>query len=235
MNCSCNNLEAFNTSSMEERSETPVLLIYKVTSTTSTTSHSAQSETTYHVRMSKDVKELSIKRSNTAGKITMSMKKGRNHEVNERKGKLPSSLGPKSSLQQKLETTTGSKRIIPESTSLTTHGAEKSNYDNQAYWTEILQTNGGLDLLAQASQDYSGAVSYPFPQTAQQVVVWIQRRASRRNRRMVPKNECTGSQLQNMGRSVPVHSPNQRRKPREYSTYQNHCTLQLHDRRMLPE
>ena len=147
---------------MEERSETPVLLIYKVTSTTSTTSHSAQSETTYHVRMSKDVKELSIKRSNTAGKITMSMKKGRNHEVNERKGRLPSLLGPKSSLRQKQETTTGSKRIIPESTSLTTHGAEKSNYDNQAYWTEILQTNGGLDLLAQASQDYSGSSFLPI-------------------------------------------------------------------------
>lgn len=157
MNCGCNNYEAFSTSSMEERSETPVLLIYKVISTTSTTNLSRASKTTYHVRMSKDVKELSIKRSNTVGKIAMSMKRGKSQEVSVKKERRRSLFGPKSSLPPNQETTNGFETTIPESTSLTTHGAEKSNYDNQAYWTEILQTNGGLDLLAQASQDYYGS------------------------------------------------------------------------------
>lgn len=157
MNCTCNNYEAFSTSSMEERSETPVLLIYKVISTTSTTNLSRASRTTYHVRMSKDVKELSIKRSNTVGKIAMSMKRGKSQEVNVKKERRRNLFGQKSLLPQNQETTNGFETTIPESTLLTTHGAEKSNYDNQAYWTEILQTNGGLDLLAQASQDYYGS------------------------------------------------------------------------------
>lgn len=147
---------------MEERSETPVLLIYKVTSTTSTTSRLPQSVTTYHVRMSKDVKELSIKRSSTAGKIAMSMRKEKSLAVKEKKVKPPSSFGQKSWPQQKPETTIGFETIIPEYTSLTTHGAAKSNYDNQAYWTETLQTSGGLALLAQASQDYSGSSFLPI-------------------------------------------------------------------------
>lgn len=157
MSCTCKDYEAFSTSSMEERSETPVLLIYKVISTTSTTNLSRASKTTYHVRMSKDVKELSIKRSNTVGKIAMSMKRGKSQEVSVKKERRRSLFGPKSYQQQNQETMNGFETIIPESTSLTTHGAEKSNYDNQAYWTEILQTNGGLDLLAQASQDYYGS------------------------------------------------------------------------------
>lgn len=157
MNCDCKDYEAFSSLSTEERSETPVLLIYKVISTTSTTNLSRASRTTYHVRMSKDVKELSIKRSNTAGKIAMSMKRGNSQEVSVKREKRPNLFGAKSWPPQKQETTCGSETIIPESTSLTTHGAEKSNYDNQAYWTEILQTNGGLDLLAQASQDYCGS------------------------------------------------------------------------------
>lgn len=157
MNCDCNNYEAFNSLSTEEREEIPVLLIYKVTSTTSTTNLSKASKTIYHVRMSKDVKELSIKRSNTAGKIGMSLRREKNQEVSVRKAKRPSLFGAKSWQPQKQGTENGSETTIPESTLLTTHGAEKSKYDNQAYWTEILQTNGGLDLLAQASQDYSGS------------------------------------------------------------------------------
>ena len=60
-----------------------------------------------------------------------------------------------SSSTHETETSTGLQNTIPNGSSLTTHGSRTQTTTTKNI-EGILQTNGGLDLLAQASQDYFG-------------------------------------------------------------------------------
>ena len=140
----------------ESEEEKPILLIYKVTSTSTAQQASTEPKSYYRVHMSKDVEGLSIKRLNTAKKIKMYMRKAEDRCLVKLEEPLDETSSSSSSSTHETETSTGLQNTIPNGSSLTTHGSRNSNYDNQEYWKGILQTNGGLDLLAQASQDYFG-------------------------------------------------------------------------------
>jgi len=143
----------------EEKKETPVLLIYKVTSTIPTNDHSALSSETYRVHISKGVEELSIKRSNTAAKISMSMKRAKNRVLKKKKEPLPSSPGSTSSSTPSPVTSPGSKKTFPEFFLHTTRDVKSSKYDSQEYWKEILQMNGGTEQLELGNQASSGKIT----------------------------------------------------------------------------
>ena len=145
------------TSSMEEKSEKAVLLIYKVTSTSRTGDPSTPSNDYYRVHMSKNVEGLSIKRSTTVPKIKISLRREQSRNPTRKKAPLEKKPLRKSSTQQKAETWNGFDQTIPDGSSLTTHDSPVCEYDNHEYWTEILQTSGGLGLLAQASLVHSGS------------------------------------------------------------------------------
>ena len=89
-------------------------------------------------------------------KIKMYMRKAEDRCLVKLEEPLDETSSSSSSSTHETETSTGLQNTIPNGSSLTTHGSRNSNYDNQEYWKGILQTNGGLDLLAQASQDYFG-------------------------------------------------------------------------------
>ena len=140
----------------ESEEEKPILLIYKVTSTSTAQQASTEQRATTACTCRKT--------SRTIDQAIEYCKKDQDVHEEGRRPLSREARGAAGRDELKLiiqharetETSTGLQNTIPNGSSLTTHGSRNSNYDNQEYWKGILQTNGGLDLLAQASQDYFG-------------------------------------------------------------------------------